>query len=84
MDKKPYSDERWTEPLIGEDVQCNGCIHTRGFGKCDAFPVGIPRELMTTDITHDKPYEGDGGIRYEKNPDYHYVSPRTFLKKKFR
>lgn len=81
MEKKPYSDSRWTEPMIGEDVACNGCLHYRGFAKCDAFPEGIPTELGTTKVTHTKPYQGDGGIRYEKNPNYHFVSPSSFLKK---
>lgn len=32
---------------------------------CDAFPQGIPGEVFSNEISHRKPIEGDGGIRYE-------------------
>jgi hypothetical protein len=31
---------------------------------CKAFPKGIPMELYSGKIIHDKPYENDNGYRY--------------------
>ena len=48
--------------------QCIVCEHSQAYdepGRCKAFPNGIPKELLTEDILHDKPYPGDGGLRYE-------------------
>lgn len=81
MNKKLYSDSRWWDNPQAKDVQCNSCTHYRGFAKCDAFPDRIPRELMTIDITHDKPYEGDGGVRYKHDPDSRYISNSNHTKK---
>lgn len=36
---------------------------------CAAFPKGIPSEIAFGDNLHDKPFEGDHGIRYEKVVD---------------
>jgi len=33
---------------------------------CDAFPAGIPEEILSGRDKHEKPYPGDGGVRYEK------------------
>jgi hypothetical protein len=47
-------------------VQCLGCKHFLFEGlSCDAFPEGIPREIVEGKFDHSAPYEGDGGIRYE-------------------
>ena len=35
-------------------------------GNCKAFPNGIPIEIQFGAVSHDKPFKGDGGIRYEK------------------
>ncbi len=49
--------------------QCNSCRHHRGFGKCDAFPAGIPKDILSNRILHNHPVPGDGGIQYtEKQP----------------
>lgn len=41
--------------------------------QCAAFPEGIPLEIWKGKNDHTQPFEGDGGIRYEKyvhkNPD---------------
>lgn len=79
MGNKPYSDSRWWDNPQPKDIQCDSCVHHRGGIQCDAFPDGIPRELLTVSITHNKPYKGDNGIRYEKNPSY--TPPPDFLKK---
>ena len=37
---------------------------------CAAFPHGIPVDIWTGDVRHDRPVEGDGGIRFEPvDPD---------------
>lgn len=55
-------------------VQCASCKHYRGLKPvgewdtqqvCDAFPDGIPEELLVGDVDHRKPYPGDNGIRFE-------------------
>jgi len=33
---------------------------------CRAFPEGIPFEIAYGDNDHTTPYEGDGGIQFEK------------------
>ena len=32
---------------------------------CDAFPDGIPKEILDGTVSHMKPYPGDHGIQYE-------------------
>ena len=48
--------------------QCNNCKWRFGRGVCNAFPKGIPKELLLNYIKHDNPYPGDHGILYEKKP----------------
>lgn len=45
--------------------QCNHCRHYWGFGRCDAYPDNIPREILGNQFEHTTPYEGDNGIRFE-------------------
>lgn len=33
--------------------------------RCDAFPNGIPSEILNNDVDHRKEYEGDNGIQYK-------------------
>lgn len=47
---------------------CAGCVHFKGV-VCDAFPDGIPSEILMGVQTHDKPIAGDRGIQYEPNMD---------------
>lgn len=47
--------------------QCQLCKHYRGLNDCDAFPEGIPSEILTGRFCHTKPYPGDKGIRWEKH-----------------
>jgi len=45
--------------------QCPTCSHYWGVGQCDAFPEGIPAEILAGDYDHQEPYEGDNGIQFE-------------------
>ena len=45
--------------------QCNYCRHYWGFGRCDAYPDNIPREIMGNQFEHTAPYKGDNGIWFE-------------------
>lgn len=52
--------------------QCPGCKWFRdyAYGKhgestCDAFPLGIPGDILVGTILHNRPVAGDGGKRFE-------------------
>jgi len=61
----PYSAERWREPPGAVDTQCSLCRHHAGWGKCKAFPDGIPYEIRVDKVPHKEPYPGDNGIQFE-------------------
>lgn len=50
-------------PAVGY-VMCNDCVHYHKDVTCDAFPDGIPREIIIRG-EHDTPFPGDNGIRFE-------------------
>lgn len=52
--------------------QCLDCRHFRrppaggpGDVACDAFPAGIPREILLARHDHRRAFPGDRGIRFE-------------------
>ncbi len=50
---------------------CKGCAHLLGDLRrphCQAFPQGIPQEILLSQADHREPVAGDHGIRF---------SPRT-------
>lgn len=56
---------------------CFSCKHYRGIDPksqedvCDAFPEGIPIEIIVYKYDHRLPFPNDNGIRLEPNPkDY--------------
>jgi hypothetical protein len=70
---------RPTPPVCGSCIHLRGLIPTEPSARegngyvtddyvvpyCDAFPSGIPREILDGENTHHKPYPGDRGIQYE-------------------
>jgi len=67
------SKERFKERLIDQDSnhlvfpQCNDCKHNNRDGTCKAFPDGIPKDILTGKILHNKPFAGQKGkYIYEK------------------
>ena len=48
-------------------LQCISCTHYRMGGECEAYPDGIPYEIISGQADHTKPYKGDNGIRFESN-----------------
>lgn len=46
-------------------ILCNRCKHKRDGITCDAFPNGIPREIIRSG-EHFLPVDGDNGIVFEE------------------
>lgn len=44
---------------------CLACRHYLDDGTCAAFPDGIPDAILLDGFDHRRPFDGDGGIRYE-------------------
>lgn len=59
-----YEHKRWYDDPCAELVMCSLCSHRKSGLVCDAFPDGIPKELMKRG-EHDTPFPGDNGIRFE-------------------
>jgi len=53
-----------------QSLQCLKCKHYIGAGYCEAFPDGIPSEVMSGKFEHTKPYPGDNGIQFELDDDF--------------
>ncbi len=48
-----------------QSIQCIICCHYTHALTCDAYPEGIPDEIISGQIDHKKPYKGDNGIQFE-------------------
>jgi hypothetical protein len=52
--------------------QCMTCIRYDAdfapYARCAAFPDGIPNEIWSNEVKHDKSYKGDGGLLYVELP----------------
>ena len=59
--------EAYTEfayDIIGEPM-CMSCSYSNHDSTCDAYPNGIPLEILSGEVNHFLPYEGDSGIQYK-------------------
>ena len=46
---------------------CAICKHKYSNGiSCDAYPKGIPQDIISGEVKHREPYPGDNGIRFEE------------------
>ena len=66
---------------------CHWCKHShksskRGItlGTCQAFPDGIPHEILHSLVDHRKPYKGDNGIQFEDMGEEGKLQPTHFTK----
>ena len=48
---------------------CPGCARWRGGPHCDAYPEGIPEEILRGGVDHRSPRDGDRGITFSPRPD---------------
>lgn len=57
---------------IGPAPMCVFCRHLKKGEdfRCDAFPDGIPSDIIENNADHRKPYPGDHGIRFEIKKDF--------------
>ena len=56
--------ENFAVDMIGEPL-CMSCVHSHNDGTCKAFPNRIPLVILSGEVNHFLPYEGDNGIQYE-------------------
>jgi hypothetical protein len=46
---------------------CTSCKHLNGENlSCLAFPAGLPFVIVSGQVKHDHPLDGDNGVTYEK------------------
>lgn len=48
---------------------CQACMHWRGL-TCTAFPRGIPSDIQSGQVAHDRPYPGDGNVQWDLNREW--------------
>lgn len=53
--------------MIRLGPRCLYCKHYKN-GQCAAFPELIPAEILSGEVEHLTPYEGDHGIQFELDP----------------
>lgn len=64
----PDEKNQWTAPIRATMSQCGKCKRARGLDErdravCEAFPNGIPQEVIRNKVNHFKEnYPGDNGI----------------------
>lgn len=60
--------EQWNPK---EGSRCLYCIyyHEKMVGVCDAFPKGIPHEILSSEFNHINPHPKDNGIQFALNPE---------------
>ena len=56
---------------IAQPFLCVWCLHLHRADyelKCDAFPDGIPAQIVDSEADHRHTYPGDNGIQFVKDP----------------
>ena len=51
------------------NLRCIMCEHYWGAWVCEAFPDGIPKEIMHAENDHSKPINGDHGIQFKERSE---------------
>jgi len=54
----------WTPGTV-QLASCISCVHRLEQTTCEAFPEGIPEEILMGDNPHISEFPGDNGIQYE-------------------
>lgn len=54
--------------MIGPAPMCETCARSRPDGTCDAYPDGIPEEIIMNEWDHRFPKPGDHGLQYDPVP----------------
>ena len=57
--------------MTGSLPLCLHCQHLHSLDEnwtCDAFPAGIPKQILWNVLDHHHPFVGDHGIQYEPSP----------------
>lgn len=54
--KEPYSDKRWHDIPKWISSQCGECKYDYGFGKCEKYPDGIPKEKLKQSFPGNRNY----------------------------
>ena len=56
-------------------ASCIACTRKHEAGPtCDAFPDGIPEEILDGSVSHEDPYPGDGGLTFSPAPEATSIS----------
>ena len=70
--------DKWVDPedkthdavsrtMANDGYWCEDCKHFNDdMDTCKAFPDGIPMDLLTGEVRHTEPREGDHEIQFEK------------------
>lgn len=68
MEKHKYPNRFCDDPKANR-IMCSDCVYFHGRSiTCEAFPDGIPREIMLRG-EHDTPFPGDHGYRFLKKEE---------------
>jgi hypothetical protein len=52
--------------IMPKCFQCKHLFANQKGPNCEAFPDGIPMEILLNDFDHENAYPGDNGIRFEE------------------